>query len=147
MNDKILACIPMWLMCFMLACGPQGPQGPAGPAGPPGPAGAPGIGCNVSQVPNPNGLLISCGDGSQDFLASGTTVTPVQLCPGFTPSYPSVFPEYGLCINNNFYGVYSANDGFWSLLPPGTYSSDGINASCTLVIGANCTVNGQLYGY
>jgi hypothetical protein len=38
------------------------------------------------------------------------------------------------------YGVYSDNGGFLSELPPGEYSSDGINASCSFTIGANCSV-------
>lgn len=71
--------------------------------------------------------------------ANATPVTEVQLCPG-TPSYPSLFPEYALCIEGTLYGVYSANGGFLAELPPGTYSSDGINDSCTLVIGPNCFV-------
>lgn len=70
-----------------------------------------------------------------------TPVTTIQFCPNVTPIYPSNFPEYGLCIGGNLYGVYSANDGFLALLPPGQYSSDGINASCTFTVGANCAVS------
>lgn len=71
--------------------------------------------------------------------ANGTTITVVQFCPG-TPSYPSTFPEVGFCINGNVYAVYSANDGFMTYTPPGTYSSDGINDSCTFTIGINCSI-------
>lgn len=74
---------------------------------------------------------------------SGTNATPitiVQLCPGFVPSYPNIFPESALCIDSQLYGVYSANGGFLALLTPGTYSSDGINASCNLTILPNCVV-------
>lgn len=71
----------------------------------------------------------------------GTSITPIQFCPStFIPSYPSVFPEYGICMGGQMFGVYSANGGFWTLLPPGRYSSDGINASCTFTIGSNCAV-------
>jgi hypothetical protein len=74
---------------------------------------------------------------------SGTNSTPltvVQLCPGFTPSYPNTFPEVGFCLSSRLYGIYSENGGFMVYLPPGTYSSNGINASCTLTVAANCVV-------
>lgn len=88
--------------------------GPAGPQGEQGPQGSPG----------------------QDAIP----VTVVQFCPGYTPVYPNAFPEVGVCISGQLYGVYSANDGFMALLTPGTYSSNGINASCTFTIGPNCQV-------
>ena len=72
---------------------------------------------------------------------SGTIVTTVQFCPGVTPDYPSTFPESGVCINNVMYGVYSSNGGFLAELPPGEYSSDGINASCTFTVGPDCAVS------
>lgn len=72
--------------------------------------------------------------------AAGTVITPVSFCGG--PSvYPSTFPEYGLLINGQMYGVYSANDGFLALLPPGTYSSNAIGSSCSFVINPNGTVS------
>ena len=89
-------------------------NGDTGAVGPQGPSGSPGT--------------------------NGTVVNIIQLCPGFTPTYPSSFPEVALCIDNQLYGVYSANDGFLSLLTPGTYTSDGINASCTLTILPNCVI-------
>ena len=92
------------------ATGATGAQGPQGNTGATGPAGA-----------------------------NGTAITVVQLCPG-TPVYPSAFIETALCINNQLYGVYSANDGFLTLLPPGAYTSDGIGASCNLTIQPNCVV-------
>jgi hypothetical protein len=71
---------------------------------------------------------------------AGTQVTVVQFCPGVTSTYPSNFPEVGFCISNQLYAVYSANDGFLTLVTPGVYSSDGINASCTFTVAANCEV-------
>ena len=65
---------------------------------------------------------------------------PIQLCSACKPSYPNTFPESALCIDNNLYGVYSANDGFLSVLPPGAYSSDGINCKCTFTIEPNCII-------
>lgn len=68
-----------------------------------------------------------------------TPVTIVQFCSGAS-SYPSTFPEIGLCIGNNMYGVYSANDGFMAYLPPGGYHSAGINSTCNFTILPNCVV-------
>ena len=101
----------------------------------------------VGSVAAPNGgLIVSCTNGSAAVVVNGTNgtngtvITPIQFCTNFTQSYPNTFAESGICINNTMYGVYSANGGFLAELPPGTYSSDGINASCTFTIGQNCTV-------
>lgn len=103
--------------------------------------------CNGSVGPQgvagPTGLTGSVGaTGSQGAPGINANLSVVQFCPSsFVPSYPSTFPEIGLCLNNVLYGVYSANDGFLAMLPPGEYSSDGINASCTFTIGADCKVS------
>jgi len=137
-----------------------------GDTGAPGAAGAPGSSPILSVLPAspavcPNGgytLLITNPDGSQQTAEAcngiqgqqgpqgnpgqdATPVTVVQFCQGVTPAYPSSFPEYGICLDNQLYGIYSANGGFLALLPPGTYSSDGINASCTFTIAQNCQVS------
>lgn len=107
------------------AVGPQGspgPQGPAGPQGSPGPKGSPG----------PTGPQGPAG-------ANGTVITTVQFCPG-TVSYPTTFPEFGLCINNTIFGVFSANGGFLAELPPGVYNSNAVGSSCTFTIGTNCKI-------
>lgn len=93
--------------------GPQGVPGLMGPAGPTGPQGAPGI--------------------------DGTSVTVVKFCPG-TTVYPSKFIEVGFCIGGKLYAVYSANGGFESEIPPGSYGSNGINASCNFTVLANCGI-------
>lgn len=121
------------------AQGPQGIQGPTGPQGPQGIQGLPG-----SQ--GPTGAQGEVGPvGPQGEVGpqgtAGTQISFEQLCPGFVPSYPNIFPEYAECVNGVLYGVYSANGGFWATFPPGTYSSDGINASCTLTVSANCGIN------
>lgn len=102
--------------------GPQGDPGQSivGPSGPVGATGSPGI------------------NGTNGVNAPATTI--VQLCPGFVAAYPNVFPEVALCLNHKLYGVYSANDGFMVLMPPGAYSSNGINASCTFTVKENCVV-------
>jgi len=73
--------------------------------------------------------------------SNGTVVTAIQFCSGVVGSYPSTFPEIGFCINDEIYAVYSANGGFLTKVLPGTWSSDGINASCTFTVGPHCQVN------
>lgn len=67
-----------------------------------------------------------------------TPVTLVPLCPGI-PTYPTVFVEYGLCLGNQLWAVYSANGGFLALLPDGAYQSNGIGSQCNFTI-TGCTV-------
>lgn len=101
------------MLLFLSACGPATTilQAIPGPQGPKGDPGAP-----------------------------GTVVTPIQLCAGFTPTYPSSFPEYAFCIGDKLYGVYSTNGGFMAELPPGNYRSDGVGASCVFTIEPHCVV-------
>lgn len=94
--------------------GPAGSNGVDGQDGAQGPQGNPGI--------------------------DATSVTVVKLCPG-TTTYPSQFVEVVFCIGGRLYGTYSANGGFSTELPPGTYLSNGINASCNVTVGANCAVS------
>ena len=149
--------------------GPAG-ESIVGPQGATGATGATGSSCTVTSVSGsiaPNGgSLISCQDGTQSLVLNGATgpqgetgatgpqglagqnggdgtaVTAVQFCPSnFVPSYPNVFVKFGFCVGGQLYAVYSANGGFLTLLPPGSYSSDGINASCTFTIELNCIVS------
>lgn len=149
-------------------CGREGPMGAQGNAGPTGAPGSNCTVTSVAAngvAPN-GGSLISCSDGTESLVLNGTTgttgasgatgatgatgpqgpagtngtiVTAVQFCPGST-SYPNEFNEVGFCIGGNIYAVYSTNDGFLSEVPPGEYSSDGVNSSCTFTIGSNCQV-------
>lgn len=114
----------------LTACrGPQGDQGNTGASGSQGQQGVAGVnGSNGTDGVN----------GTND--TNATPVTVVQFCPNVTPSYPSTFPEYGICLQGQLYGVYSANDGFLALLPPGVYSSNAVGSSCTFTILANCVV-------
>lgn len=122
-----------YVICLMIltliACrGPRGDHGDLGSQGSVGNTGAPG-----SVGPQgPAGVNGTNG-------VNATPVTIVQFCPG-TTSYPSEFNEIGFCINGNVYGTYSANDGFSTLLPPGTYNSNAIGSSCTFTIQANCHI-------
>lgn len=141
--------------------GADGTNGSNGINGVNGSNGANGTSCSVAtlsvgSVEAPNGgSLITCSDGTSSIVLNGTdgangtngtsgtdgtVITPIQFCTGFTQSYPNTFAESGVCIAGIMYGVYSANGGFLSMLPPGEYSSDGINASCTFSISVNCVV-------
>jgi Collagen triple helix repeat (20 copies) len=113
------------------ATGPQGIAGPQGAVGSTGPEGAIGN-------PGTNGQDGATGPQGIPGL-NGTDVTIVQFCPGST-NYPNQFNEIGFCISGNIYATYSANGGFSTLIPPGVYSSDGVNSSCTFTVEANCMV-------
>lgn len=103
-----------------------------------GQAGAPGTSCSVKTITTPAaGSLISCNDGTSSVVLSGTVVQPVKFCHE-TASYPSTFPEYGFCIGNNLYAVYSLNDGFLTLVPPGAYHSNAVGSVCNFTVYANC---------
>lgn len=154
------------ILLALAGCGGmfQGPRGlPGVPGigitGGTGPGGVDGTGCTVATLavgspgaPN-GGALVTCSDGSSSVVFNGSagvngtngqdavSITPVQFCSGFTQTYPNTFAESGICIGNVLYGVYSANGGFLAELPPGTYSSNGINSSCTFTIGADCVVS------
>lgn len=119
--------------------GAKGDSGATGATGLSGPSGAVGAQGAVGQQGPQGSQGVQGQAGAQG--ASGTSVTPVQLCDdGFVATYPSVFPESALCIGERLYGVYSANGGFLAYLPPGTYVSNGINASCKFIIENGCKV-------
>lgn len=130
-------------------------QGPKGDPGLQGASGSNGVGCTVTSVAisvsSPNGgSLISCANSSSLVLNGttgsngaagnpGTVITSKQLCPG-TPVYPSTFIEVAFCMNHQLYGVYSIPGSFMTLLPPGAYTSSGINSSCNFNILPDCVV-------
>jgi hypothetical protein len=159
-----ICCTAILLTCLavmLTGCG-QGPKGDQGLRGAQGPEGLPGTNCSVtSMTPNsaaPNGgSLIQCPDGTSSLVlngsngsngkdgqngtngTSGTIITSIQFCPG-TPSYPSIFPEVGFCINDKIYAVYSSQGGFLTVVQPGTWVSNAIGSSCTFTVGPNCEV-------
>lgn len=90
--------------------------------------------CSVTQ--NNGSVTIKCPDGSQTTFSNAQIV---QFCPG-TTVYPSIFNEVGICTNTNLYAVYSANNGFLTLIPPGTYQSNAIGSSCNFTVYPNCVV-------
>lgn len=144
----------------------DGKDGQPGAIGTPGTPGEPGHSpiivtrsANALECPT-GGLVVTVDLGSPNVICNGldgaegqiggtgpqgipgqdiTPVTLVKLCPG-TSTYPTVFIEYGMCIADQMWGVYSANGGFLALLPPGNYSSNAIGSSCNLTIGLHCQV-------
>lgn len=152
---------------LLTACpGPRGDQGESGSTvvGSSGSNGTNGLNAQPCSVINAtNGALIVCPDGTQQFVSNGvdgqsivgpqgpvglsgsngidaTPITLVQFCPG-TTVYPSTFVEIGLCISNNIYAVYSANNGFLTYIPPGNYSSNAIGSSCSFTVLPNCQIS------
>ncbi len=111
---------------FLTGCGVQVLEGPAGRDGATGAQGEKGDKGDQGETGAPG--------------INGTSVTVVKLCPG-TTTYPSKFVEIAFCIDNKLYATYSANGGFSTEIPPGTYGSNGINSSCNFVVGANCTIH------
>lgn len=95
--------------------------------------GAPGLdGIDGQSIVGPQGEQGSPG-------IDAASVTVVKLCQG-TTTYPSKFVEVAFCIGGKLYGTYSQNGGFSTELPPGSYGSNGINASCNFVVGNSCTI-------
>jgi hypothetical protein len=102
-------------------------------------------GCKVTEVPE--GHLVQCGqtttivkdgvDGEDGIDFTGFSI--VKLCPG-SSVYPSTFVEIAFCYEDTLYATYSANGGFSTEIPPGTYSSAGINSSCTFTVLEGCEV-------
>lgn len=113
---------------LLVACGNAvlipGPQGNTGDTGPTGATGSPGS-TGPQGVPG----------------APGTQVSAVQFCPGYVPTYPTVFPEVGLCINGKLYAEYYAPPSSGLVyIPPGYYSSTQTGAPCNFTVKPNCVV-------
>lgn len=127
----------------------KGPKGDAGESitGPTGSAGQDAISCTASKVGPVT--TVSCPDGTSSTIVDGsdgtngvdaTPITVIPLCPG-TTTYGTTYVEVAFCIGGKLYATYSANGGFSTEIPPGTYSSNGVNSSCTFTVSANCQVN------
>lgn len=105
----------------------NGSDGPIGQVGPQGPIGFTG---------NPGTAGTNGKDGTD-----ATPVTAVKFCPGYTTTYPSTFPEYGLCIGGKLYANYWDGHNSWlAEVVPGNYSSTSTSAPCNFIVTANCTV-------
>jgi hypothetical protein len=123
MNYIITGCLIFVIVILLTSCGNQGSS------------------IDVSQVQTctVSNNTITCPDGSKVTLPTNN-FSIVQFCPGVT-TYPQTFSEIGFCINNQLYAVYSIPNAFLTLVPPGMYSSNGINSSCTFNVGLNCEVS------
>ena len=133
MKKFIMAIYLMSIITLLTACAKNGKDGNPGPRGLPGVEGA--NGTDGAQGPpgaqGPQGIP---GPAGHD----GTIITPVKFCSEIA-SYPSTFPEYGFCINGRIYAVYSANDGFLTIVPDGTYISRAVGSHCTFTV-SGCAV-------
>lgn len=107
--------------------------------------------CTTVQVAS--GVQINCPDGTNSFVSNGVDGSPgipglngdnvsmVQFCTGFATSYPSTFPEFGMCIQDKLYGTYWDGINSWtSEIVPGTYMSTSTSAPCNFVVADNCGV-------
>jgi len=138
----------------------RGETGPTGATGAKGPV-VPVYTFIASPVACPNGGVVLVVGSGVNTLCNGATgavggigptgpqglpgqdLTPisiVQFCPN-TTVYPATFTEVGFCISGNLYAVYSDHGGFATYIPPGVYSSNGINSSCTFTVGDNCEIS------
>ena len=95
--------------------------------------------CSVTA--DSTGTTIICPDGSKSFIANAPNISVVQFCSG-TTTYPTSFPEQGLCINNDLYAVYWDGHNAWlTEVAPGHYSSTSSNVPCTFDVLNNCTIS------
>lgn len=68
-------------------------------------------------------------------------VYAVQFCPGYTVTYPSMFPEYGFCIEGELYATYwDGKNAFSTKLVAGAYMSTSTSAPCNFQYIGNCKV-------
>lgn len=114
------------MLCLSLTVLMMGCQGPEGVQGVQGQTGKSITGPQGPQTPIPT-------------VPTPGLVTVVPLCPD-SPSYPGVFVEDALCIDNALYAVYSSNGGFLTQLLPGTYTSNAIGSACNLTVLPDCVV-------
>lgn len=129
-----------------------------------GARGTDGSSCSVMQALDGSGALISCDDDSNVFVSNGAkgdkgdtgsqgpqgntgspgmNATPVEFikfCPGSVPSYGN-FPEYGIKANGKVYAVYSANNGFLTLLSPGGYNTSSTGLNCNFTVHSDGSVS------
>lgn len=84
----------------------------------------------------PDQIKGNAGTNGQD----GTQIKVVQFCPG-TSVYPTTFPEVGLCIDNNLYGVFWMNNSsYMAEIPPGAYQSTSTSLPCSFTVQAGCII-------
>lgn len=118
--------------------GPRGEAGPAGERGPAGKDGAPSTVPGPVGAPGETGPMGPVGQAG----APGTSVSVVQFCPSRGPaSYPTSFPEVGLCIGNKLYATYWDGHQAWTAeIPAGNYSSTATGLGCSFSVGSSCSI-------
>ena len=144
--------VSIWLFILLLALSRCSEPYSYSQAGEPGPVGPAGQGCSVEQTAA--GATITCGDtlvtisngsigpqGNPGMDATPTTV--IQFCSKQDDTiYPSNFPEQGLCINHNLYGVYWDGKNAWlAEIVPGSYLSTATGLGCTFTVSKDCVVS------
>lgn len=113
--------------------GVQGAQGPQGDTGSTGSQGAQGVQGSVG----PQGPQGNTGPEGPP----GTQITTVQFCPGYIPTYPTTFPEIGICISGNLYAeYYDPPSSGLTLLTPGYYESTQTGAPCDFTVLSGCQI-------
>lgn len=120
--------------------GPQGESivGPPGADGDPGQNGSDGAKGDKGDKGD-QGDVGAPGQDGED--GTDATIEVVQFCPG-TAAYPTVFPESGLCIGGQIYGVFYMNGkAFGGIIPPGAYASTSTSLPCNFTVAANCQVS------
>ncbi len=118
--------LQLGLVVLVLALGAcAGPKGDTGNTGVVGPIGDTG----------PTGQPCAQGPAGAD----GNIITPIKFCLG-EAVYPTVFPEYGICINNSIYAVYSTHGGFLTLIPEGRYNSNAVGSNCDFTVLPSCVI-------
>lgn len=146
----------------------DGSPGAVGLTGSTGPSGASGVNCTETQFKATNiandpmeygGALITCANGST-LITNGvpgqvgatgsqgtpgvnaSSVTAVQFCPNVTTTYPSSFPEFGLCLQGSIYGVYwNGTDTWLAEIVPGDYTSTSSTSPCNFTVTTNCGIS------
>lgn len=117
------------LMCVILA-------GCAGQEGKPGRDGHNGVDGTDGQNGTPGATGPQGPQGNQ-----GQPGTTVKFCPSKVVSYPTSFPEFGICVDNVIYAVYWDGHNSWlTEVPQGAYISTSTSAPCNFTVLANCAI-------
>lgn len=91
-------------------------------------------------------LIVGCGSGNPSYTIAPDPVLPpvtttVKFCVGQTTSYPTSFPEYGLCLDNIIYGVFwDGHNAWWAQIPKGNYISTSTGLQCNFKVLDNCVI-------
>jgi hypothetical protein len=123
-----------------ITCGSTSTVVTNGSDGAQGEIGSQGLGCTTETMLA--GVKITCGTTTTMVWngLNGQDATPVKMvkfCPNAPDTYPSSFPEYGICLGNKIYAVYWNNTAFLSYLTPGNYVTTSVNVNCSFKVLAN----------